>query len=221
MSEIPRVVESQEANRLVSMTMMVYSLPRIEKYCQTLVVYPGLGETRPLQEAITEWEMNSSFHEYFLVAGVEWRKEKTSIRPTLENLCRPPFGLDRKANVFCQDHAIHTKDQSEWVVKMIQWLGIQNLAFYASPFHILRAYLTILKAFINLKLCPVPMIPVPVAVSPASVLAEVGTDIWNLVPGEVARIKAYQEKGDVATFQELQEYINGIWQVEPICIDLM
>ncbi len=214
MSRIERVLKPEESTELANMAIMLYSLPRLEKECHALAVYPGMGETWRLEEIISAWHNKREFYaEHLLIAGAEWQKETTAIRPPIiENLKKPPFGLWRTENVHAQDHARHTKDQAEWLVAKVQELHIESLALFVSPYHLLRAYLTLLKTFINLKVAPIEIIPVPVAISPSTIIPETGTDAWALVQGEMVRIKTYQEKGDVATLPELQEYLGWLWQ---------
>ncbi|GEM_PF-6755796 len=38
-----------------------------------------------------------------------------------------------------------------------------------------------------------------------------GRNGWELVPGEVERIVQYQQKGDVATYEELKCYLGWLW----------
>ena len=221
MDQIPRVVGKDLSTELVSMAIMLYSMPRRERNCEALLVYPGMGETWRVEEIIRAWNPpRSSCVKYLLIAGTEWHKETTAVRPPIvENLKKPPYYLMDTCGVHAQYHARHTKDQAEWVVARVQELEIKSLALYVSPYHLLRAYLTLLKTFINQKVERIPMIPVPVAISPAKIIPETGTDAWSMVQGEMDRIKVYQQKGDVATLEELQDYLKWLWQMEPIYCD--
>ncbi len=216
MSDIARVVPKDVSSDydLAAMTMMVYSVPRRQKKCQALVVFPGMGETWRLEQVIAAWENQAVYRaRHLLVAGTEWKIETTNIRPPIiKNLKRKPYLLRRMANVHAQDHAHHTREQAVWVVEMVQKLRIKTLALFVSPYHLLRAYLTLLKTFINVNIPPVKMIPVPVNISPDTIIPETGTDAWSLVQGEMLRIKAYQHKGDVATLEELQQYLSFLWK---------
>jgi len=211
--KIERVLEPQETVELTSMAIMLYSIQRVEQQCQALAVYPGMGETWRLTQVISVWQAAFTSAKYLLVAGTEWKKEKSAIRPPIvENLKKPPFWLLRTHNVHAQDHARHTKDQAEWIVQKVQELKIESLALFVSPYHLLRAYLTLLKTFISLKVMPIVIIPVPVSIPPREIIPETGTDAWSMVQGEMVRIKTYQEKGDVATLPELQKYLDWLWE---------
>lgn len=215
MDQIARILEPDESTAVSTVKTMILSLPRFERKCDALVAYPGMGETWRLTEIISVWQSHlyMPFVQHLLVAGTEWQKEATAIRPPIiENLKKPPFYLRRLKNVWAQDHARHTKDQAEWVVAKTQELHIGSLALFVSPYHLTRAYLTLLKTFINLKVAPIQIIPVPVAISPDTIIPETGTDAWEMIAGEDRRILDYQKKGDVATLPELKEYLSWLWK---------
>lgn len=213
---VPRLVVSNSSDELVSMAIMVYSLPCIPLCCNAIVVYPGMGESWRLKESIAGWQ-DYPAAQYFLIAGTEWHKETTAIRPPIvENLMKPPYKLHRTSGVYAQEHAYHTRDQSEWVTSMVKTLEIKSLALYVSPYHLLRAYLTLVKTLLKLNAPIIPIIPVPITVSPFVLVPETNTDAWKLVPGEMERIKKDQQGGDVATMEELRLYIGAIWKMNPL-----
>lgn len=222
---IPRVVTAHASTELAAMAIMLYSIPRPKESlaCEAFLVYPGMGETWRLEHAIRAWQDHNllDYTKYLLIAGTEWRKEKTAVRPPIvKNLRKHPYYLTKTRGVHAQNHARHTKDQAEWVVKKVQELKIQSLALYVSPYHLLRAYLTLIKTFINQKVRWIPVIPVPVKISPAEIIPETKTDAWGMVQAEMNRIKIYQKQGDVATLAELKSYLKWCWWQEPLYFDL-
>ena len=205
---ISRIVPCHLYSDIISAAMMVYSIPRIMEDVQAVVVFPGLGEDWRITHAIGWW--HQAFSDFFLVAGINPR-ETTWKRLDINGLMRSPFFLKRTRGVETQINAAHTKEQAEWVYERVMSLGIQSLALFASPFHCLRAYLTLLKTFIDHEKNDVILIPAPTPVAPTRFIPENGRNGWEFVPGEVERIVQYQEKGDVATYEELNWYLSWLW----------
>lgn len=201
---IERVVEGGEASDLVAMATLLYGLPRPAGKVDAVVVLPGLGEDWRLIDGIHAWN-GSSLARHLMIAGI-FDGEKTKVQPTVEYLSGKPFNLERAEGVLIQPHAHHTKEQAEWVVENVRKHGISSIALFVSPYHLLRAYCTVLKAFIKAD-HQVAIIPMPVAVSPSTQIPEVGVDAWTMSSGEVERIIKYQKLDDVATKDELKDYL--------------
>ncbi len=212
--QVERIVERDTGLMdICTMAMMLYALPRPAEGIDAIAVLPGLGETWRLVDAVNAWEASTSARNLIVVST--YRGEKTQLQPTIENLSQPPVSLRRHEGVRIQDHAHHTKEQTDWLVSQIAELGTTSLALYVSPFHLLRGYGTLLKSFAHANQPWIPMIPMPVTISPDTLIPETGVNAWDMVAGEIKRIEAYQEKGDVATYKELKEYLSWLWQ-QPI-----
>jgi hypothetical protein len=194
-------------------SMFLYGMPRPVEDVDAIATISGLGEYWRPMAAIRAWETHEGAS-HLLIAGAH-KDEATYIEPTPENLSRPPFNLTRHEGVHTQPHALHTPDQARWLVDKVTELEIPNMALYVSPYHLLRAYGTVLKTMIK-RDAVIPMVPVPVSVSPSAVVPETGVSPWQAVHGELDRIEAYQVKGDVATNDELREYITWMWQQAPL-----
>ncbi len=207
--EVSRIVPSNAYMDVVASVMMVYSIPPIIEDADALVVFPGLGEYWRVNDAIYWW--HQCFSDFFLVAGIN-SNEKTWESLDIERLKQAPFFLKRMRGVETQIYAANTKEQAEWVYEYVVALGVEKLALFASPFHCLRAYLTLLKIFINHGVEDVILIPAPTLVSPSRLIPENQMSAWELVPGEVERIIKYQAKGDVATREELARYLKWLWK---------
>jgi hypothetical protein len=201
-----RIKNRTESSDLISMFIMLYSLPRVIERINAITVLPGLGETWRLTDALKAWENKDYVAKYLLITGHN-KREKTWKHLTLYNI-----NIKRQKGVYIESHAEHTKEQAEWLFEKVKDLKITSLAIYVSPYHLLRAYCTILKTFINHKSSPIPMIPIPVAISPDAIIPEINTDAWNMVSGEVDRIIKYQKKGDVATYDEFKYYLSWLWK---------
>ena len=94
--------------------------------------------------------------------------------------------------------------------EIVEALGITSLALTVSPYHLPRVYLTVLKALSRSGI-RVPLIPDPVPVSPDTAAPETQATAYDLLPGEAERILRYMNKGWVATFEELQRYLQWLW----------
>ena len=99
-----------------------------------------------------------------LPLGGQWQSDrKTYVEITLDYL--RSLGLRRIDGVHLQaEPAPNTALQAKWIVSQVRDHGITSLALAVSPYHLPRAYLTLLKAFneVGVRL---PIIPVPVAVA--------------------------------------------------------
>lgn len=207
--EVARVVEDDtQLSRYMAMAMMLYSLPRPTDRLDAIAVLPGLGEDWRLIDAVNAWQAHPSLR-HLLVAGTNGA-ERTQVQPDIAYLQQPPVNLRRLENVHTQVSAQHTKEQAEWLVGQVAEHEITSLGLYVSPYHLLRAYCTVLKAFQRAKV-PIALIPLPVAKPPQTPIPETSATGWQMVDGEVKRIQVYQEKGDVVSYDELQEYINWLW----------
>lgn len=198
---------------LVAMAVMLFTMPRPIHKVDAIVVLPGQGEDWRLHDAVAAWNTTPGAR-YFLVAGGHM-EEKTWFLPTVEIL-RESYGLTRTdGKIIIQPSATDTPKQADWIVPTVQKLGITSLALVVSPYHLLRGYCTVLKAFWRLGVPQIPMIPVPAMVSPTTPNEEKGLPGWHLVSGEVNRIITYREKGDVAMPPELLSYLDWLWR-QPI-----
>lgn len=209
-----RIAEYDGEKELFAMASMILSLPQREVHdVLAITVLPGLGERERIHDAVCWWETKDAKAEFFLYPGMNLR-ERTAIAVDIEIL-KKDFGLKRTNNVIIRAHAEHTKDQADWIAKQMQKFDIRgNTALICPPYHMVRAYLTLVKSFLDIDIKSF-IIPVPTVKDPSVIIPEVQVNSWDMIPGEVNRIKKYQEKGDVATYKELKEYFarqeKGLW----------
>lgn len=196
-----------------AMAVALFTLPQTLDV-DAILVLPGMGEWERLRTAIAAWNANPRIR-YLLVAG-HTKTEDDYAALTVDYLVAH-FGLTRREGVIIEQHAWSTKDQSDWLVSLVQdaGLGITSLALCAPSYHLLRAYLTMLKAFSRFGVPFIPMVPMPVPVSPETVSPLGHAKFWDLMQGEFNRIPTYQKKGHVATLEELREYIDAMWRTFP------
>ncbi len=213
MDSIPRIVEEKPANELFKAATAILSLPRV--YTQAITIFPGMGEMWRLEHAVKIFKASANY-QYLLAAGSEWKKEVTPSQPSTELLKSNPYRLSDcdLRHVHIQEHARHTPDQAYWVVQKVKELEIKSLSLVVSPYHLPRAYRTLLKQFIKTGNGYIPIIPIPVPMSPFKIIPESNADSWTMMDGEAERIEKYQGQDfqDVATLPELKTYLDWLWK---------
>ncbi|MEU4381007.1 ElyC/SanA/YdcF family protein [Micromonospora echinofusca] len=212
----PRVVAQEDlagftagqlAGVLKALTVILTLPQSAADHVDALVVATGQGEEWRLTHAIRNWEANPALR-YLLVANGN-PDEETYVEITLDYL--RSLGLRRTDGVHLQaEPASNTGLQAAWIVDQVQARRIASLALAVSPYHLARVYLTVLKAFTRTGI-RLPMIPLPVAVSPDTPVPETGATAYDLVPGEITRILNYMDNGWVATPEEVQQYLQWLW----------
>jgi len=210
----PRVVGEEDlagftAGRLLEVTAavtMILTLPAVYPI-DALAVATGQGEQWRLVHAIREWDADPRLRHLLVANGNP--AERTYVDITLDHL--HDLGLRRVGGVCIQaEPAPNTSLQALWIAEQIRERGITGLGLVVSPYHLPRAYLTVLKELGRAGI-RLPLIPVPVDVAPGTPVPETGATAYDLVPGEVKRILTYMDKGWVATLEELQVYLEWLW----------
>jgi uncharacterized SAM-binding protein YcdF (DUF218 family) len=209
-----RIVEAGANYELAIMKNLILSLPRMYTAADALLILPGQGEWPRLHGGIQLAEDSRIGH--LMIAG-HTQTEREYVAFDVDKL--RAYGLKRDS-VDIQVHAWHTGEQAEWVVDRTLATGIKSLVLAVSDYHLPRAYLTILKAFLRREVQPIPMIPYPIPVSPLTISPLNGVPHHELIAGELDRILAYQEKGFVATLAELTAHINRMWSEFPPFMEL-
>lgn len=194
---------------------MILSLPQsAADQVDALAVVTGQGEEWRLTHAIRHWEAHPRLRHLLVANGNP--AEQTYVEVTLDHL--RGLGLRRIDGVHLQaEPAPNTGRQAAWIVDQVRALGITSLALTVSPYHLARAYLTVLKALIQSGL-RLPLIPLPVAVSPDTPVPETGATAYDLVPGEVHRILTYLGRGWVATPEDVRQYLHWLWSRHPVLL---
>lgn len=202
-----RVVEVDETSEIASLVIQTLTIPISANFQpDALVTIPGMGETWRVQLPIEEWERNESAR-FLLIAGI-YTGEKFYEEFNLERLTKPPYDLRKTDGVFHQPSALHTADQMQWIIGQAINLGIGSLLFFAPPYHIVRAYLTLLRTMLKAKVQLV-VVPKPLPVPPNIIIPETEVPMRTMIPGEIQRIIEYQKKGYVATLAELNDYLDN------------
>lgn len=198
-----------DAHRIAALAMMVYSIPIVmnDGDPEAIAVYPGLGEISREIDAIRRFEACRGACKYLLVAGNNPR-ETTSRLHTFEALQKLGLNFFPRERVHIQASANNALEQAMWLCEKAEELKLTRVMLCVSSFHLLRAYLTTVKTMAKRGSHTFFLIPQATRVSPFKIIPESNETGWNLVPGEVDRILAYQKKGDVATLEDLEEYFK-------------
>jgi len=189
---------------------MILTLPAAAAAeADAVAVMTGQGETWRLAHAVADWEAHP--HRRHLLVATTNAAEATYAPITLDTL--RGLGLRRTAGVRIQpDAAADTGVQAAWIAAQIRAHGITGLALAVSPYHLPRAYLTVLRACEERGL-RVPLLPLPVAVAPAQIVPETAAPGWDMLPGEIRRILDYTDRGFVAGPEQLRRYLDWLWPV--------
>jgi hypothetical protein len=196
---------------LRSVTMILTLPAAAAARADAVAVLTGQGETWRLAHAVTDWETNP-VRRHLLVATTN-AAEATYTPVTLDAL--RGLGLRRTDGVHIQAvAAADTGVQAAWLADRIPEHGIGSLALAVSPYHLPRAYLTVLRACEE-RGVRVPLLPLPVPVAPAEPVPETGAAAWDMLPGEIRRILDYTDRGWVAGPEQLRRYLDWLWSTLP------
>lgn len=200
-------------SRETDIAVMAMMLPVVPWYfdirhADAIALAPGLGEYWRISTAIQIWEKQANRARFFLIAGVN-PAEQTNLLLTPEVLASV-YGLRKQIGVHISRYAEHTRAQADWFVAKVCELNIQSIALVTSPYHLLRQYATLIRAFLRHRISWIPIVPVSAVVSLDTIVPETGASAWDLAPGEIARMIAYQDKGDVAILGEMKAYLHWL-----------
>lgn len=207
-----RIVQPTPESEIWGATVVLFELAKFSSCIpDAIVVMEGMGEDWRLTQAIHDFDADNSKASYLVIGG-QSDKEKTWKKRTVESLQRD-FGLKRTDGVHINPSTPHTRSQAEWVAETLAALDPVTVGVYATAYHLIRAYLTILQS-LNEREIRFPMFPVPVRVSPFRLIPELacdssnrGPNAFDMVAGELARIKQYRKMEHVANAEDLQKYL--------------
>lgn len=214
---IARVVEMTEAGMIASLFTGILSIPQSPKI-DALVCPQGMDEHWRVLEAVRLWDTGLTEAKNLLIAGDNWRASGPG-RPegglscppvTMNILIQAPYLLKRIHGVEVREFDTNTPTQVQWVMERMEELNLRSLGLCVSSYHCVRWYLTFLKAMIKAEK-KYAVIPYSTSSSLDKLVPLSQATPWDSIQGEVKRILEYQEKGDVATLDELKEYLNWLW----------
>ena len=122
------------------------------------------------------------------------------------------YGLAPKRIVEDPDSR-NTHDQAEWLAGFMQERDLESVTLVASPYHMPRAYLTVLQSLKNRDMTEdVLVLPLPAGQTEWWGCPD-GLDVtrMDLFPGELAKIDEYGAKGHVASYADGLEYLR-FWE---------
>jgi len=212
---LSRLTDMNAISHIATLIIQVLTIPINNFKPDALAtITTGMGEKERIIAPVQAWNTNDyPSAQYLLIAGAN-DQEKYYDEIGFDHLVDPPYNLSRlTARVICQPRDQHkdlnTKGQMEWLVRVASQLGINCMLLYAPPYHITRAYLTLLKVVLKTNASLI-VAPKPLEVPPSTITSEMGVQVREMIPGEIRRIQEYQNKGDVATLEELEYYIDTI-----------
>jgi len=144
-----RINKLGSKEEILALAMFIYSIPRgLADRADALVAYSGMGEDERIIEPIKIWQSKKAPARFLLLPGHN-QDEKTWVSMDKNTLSRPPYSLKNYDGVLMQTHSKNTKTQAEWVYEQAIKNNISSIAVFDTPFHLLRAYLTLLNVFLK------------------------------------------------------------------------
>ncbi|MEK9181122.1 MAG: hypothetical protein AAB871_02725 [Patescibacteria group bacterium] len=209
-----RVVEGNPEDDLTIAASMVFGIPLVPT--DAIAVLPtGMGEPWRVCDAINLWQESraSAGYRFLLIPGNNPDEPFTKDH-TLVTLTRPPYNLRKTRGVVLTQYAQHTPEQCEWILERALERSVDSITLCGPQYHLFRGYLTFVRAMIRVKV-RIPLIPRPTPVSPQAITAMTKVSAWEMARAEPERIREYRPR-DVATYLELREYLNWLWEQPPL-----
>ena len=205
-----RIIDAEPGVEFGVMTAMILSIPQKVEDVEAIIIFPGMGETWLITDPVKRLE-NGAAATLLIMAGQNPEEKYFECRD--EARLRDHYGVPANIHILAQIRARHTKEQANWIAEQLKERGVATAALSVSPFHITRAYLTVLASLYTLDLeKQVVLIPAPVRINPSQVTPETGANAWDMCPAEWPRIADYQKKGDVASLEQLKQYLDWLWR---------
>ncbi|MFW6226549.1 MAG: YdcF family protein [Bacteroidota bacterium] len=108
---------------------------------------------------------------------------------------------------------LHTRNESEAIVRFAKRMNFETLGVMAAPFHQLRAFMSVvtlcLLIYPELKIYSIPGSPADWTEKVSHSQGLLNDSRNKLIHSEIQRITTYQEKGDLASTEEVLEYLNN------------
>ena len=196
----------------VALATWVHTIPRIAT--DAIAINMGLGEFVRLTHAIKRRrELNIPF---LIVTGTN-SGETTYEALTLERLQQSPYDVNDIGRVLTQVATAHTSTQAVWLVGQVRKCGIRSVELHAPPYHVERAFLTVLAAMKGDYFILTPYAtPLPPDFVVPEYLPEERITLDMMVHGEVDKIGKYSQQkadgqpGDVAGRGQLMSYLDWL-----------
>jgi len=170
-----------------SLFMYYFGSFQLPEKVSAIVCFPGEGEKDRIDLAIELFE-ESVYGTLLLFAGSQ--DDITEKR--------------KSERIFYQGRANNTPEQAEWVLKVLKDKNKKSFVLTTAFYHLPRAFLTMLRQIYNMKLQNY------FAMVPAILPPKNHSFSEERVGAEIERIKIYQEKGDVASFDMFFEYFEQL-----------
>jgi len=114
---------------------------------------------------------------------------------------------------------LHTLIEAEALVRFANVRGYRSLYLVAPPFHLPRAFMTVVtvarREYPSLQLYSFPGTTLPWQQSVAHSQGQTRGTRSELIHGELERIRIYHEKGDLASVEDVLDYLDKRDQDSP------
>jgi len=142
-------------------------------------------------------------------------RERTAYSLAVPDLQRR-FGCGPTQGLITQLHAEHTGEQAAWLADQLELYAVRSVGLFLPSYHALRAWRTLVKEVVFKRGVWMPIYPLPLAVSPFAIIPEYQPEDsiakWEMIPGELERIRRYETAGHITTFDETLQYIAYLWE---------
>lgn len=231
-NRIPRIFPLTEESKRFSITGAIYALahPYLVRRCDALVIMNGRDEGERLRAGLGMWQETTCFRLLLLCRSPRSRflRDVTQANHISHALYPHVFPqlFERTKEVFVsRDSLENTKAEVLWVadcVHVISHESIRSVAFLTSPEHIERVYRTFVRQF-GIRGVQIPFVPVNTqfAMPPGRPVPDGEDDGksihvgWDYHSGEEKRLSEFEGDGDVASYEEMREYLNWLFK-QPI-----
>lgn len=107
---------------------------------------------------------------------------------------------------------LHTGNEAEVLIKFAKTMGFSSIYVVASPFHQLRAFINtvthVLRLFPELRVYSMPGVTLPWYEFVTHSQGTLQAIRQELIHGELERIERYHQKGDLASDDEVLDYLR-------------
>ncbi len=214
---IPRIIEANEDQRIAACTMAILSIPRDHATkTEALVIFPGVNGLYRIGQGLSLYKQFENSPR-LIIPGIHKKLEggwsyRLITDQNMSEFEAYPYRISFTSEVHIQGYAAHTGEQAEWIADIIRREKIRSMTIVASPFHITRAYLTVLTALAarELKVICIPYIPAMCVTVDQSEFG-IGANQLKLFPGEMRRIETYPLLAEYIESRTLERYLDWLW----------
>lgn len=208
--KLNRSCPDERLAKLTRTAFLIGCLPKDANRADALVAWGGMGENDRIIQPIKIWESGQSAARFLLISS-DNPLEEAPVRLDLARLRREPYNLTKLANVITQSENKEecTITQAFWTVDQIISRRITSLALFTAPYHLPRAFLSLLKALNNRGVL-LPVILSPICQPPGYISPVFGLNNVELYAREIFFIDKFQNQGNIASAGDVRRYATWL-----------